>query len=133
MVTKPRTALADTFDRPQLTWLLSGIGLLGGLLSGLLGVGGGVVMVPLMVFGAGLDQRTAHAMSLGAVLVISIGGIVTYGAAGKIDMPAALALTIGAVVGARLGANLLVRVDQRRLALAFSVILVLSGIALVAR
>src|SRR5215467_6876606 len=60
------------------------IGLGGGLLSGLLGVGGGVVMVPLLVLWAGYAQREAHAMSLGAIIPISMAGIATYGVAGEV-------------------------------------------------
>ncbi|MGN6797168.1 MAG: TSUP family transporter, partial [Gaiellaceae bacterium] len=55
------------------------IGLAGGVLSGLLGVGGGIVMVPLLVLWASYGQRDAHAMSLGAIIPISLAGVITYG------------------------------------------------------
>ena len=63
---------------------LLAIGIGGGLLSGLLGVGGGIIMVPLLVLWAGYAQREAHAMSLGAIIPISIAGIATYGIAGEV-------------------------------------------------
>jgi len=63
---------------------LRAIGLGGGVLSGLLGVGGGVVMVPLLVLWAGYRQREAHAVSLGAIIPISVAGIATYGVAGEV-------------------------------------------------
>lgn len=110
---------------------LAAIGVIGGVLSGLLGVGGGVVMVPLMVFWASIDQRSAHALSLGAVIPIAVGGLATYGIAGEIEIVHAIGLAIGAVVGARIGAGALARIDQRALALAFSAVLILSAIALV--
>jgi uncharacterized membrane protein YfcA len=92
---------------------LVAIGVLGGVLSGLLGVGGGIVMVPLLVLWARYGQRDAHAASLGAIIPISIAGIATYGIAGKVHVGPALALAAGAVFGARVGAGLLARLDER--------------------
>jgi uncharacterized protein len=103
---------------------LLGIGLGGGVLSGLLGVGGGVVMVPLLVFWARFRQREAHALSLGAIIPISIAGIATYGAAGKVHWWTALGLAAGAVFGARLGARWLAGIDERRLKIVFGLFLV---------
>jgi hypothetical protein len=103
---------------------LVAIGLGGGLLSGLLGVGGGVVMVPLLVLWAGYAQRQAHATSLGAIIPISIAGIATYGVAGEVRWWEALALAAGAIVGAPIGATLLVRIDERLLKIIFGTFLV---------
>ena len=58
-------------ERGRLDRRLATIGGAGGLLSGLLGVGGGVIMVPLLVLWAGYRQRDAHALSLGAIIPIS--------------------------------------------------------------
>jgi len=102
---------------------LLAIGLGGGVLSGLLGVGGGVVMVPLLVLWAGYAQRQAHAISLGAIIPISIAGIATYGAAGKVEWWDALALAAGSIVGAPFGAGLLARLDERLLKVIFGVFL----------
>src|SRR5687767_13447117 len=85
------------------------IGLAGGVLSGLLGVGGGIVMVPLLVLWVGYAQRHAHAISLGAIVPISLAGVVTYGFAGEVRVWEAVPLAIGAVAGARIGAGLLTR------------------------
>jgi uncharacterized membrane protein YfcA len=103
---------------------LIAIGLAGGLLSGLLGVGGGVIMVPLLVLWAGYAQRDAHALSLGAIIPISLAGIATFGIAGEVRVWDALALSIGAVAGARVGAGLLARLDEHVLKLAFGACLV---------
>jgi uncharacterized protein len=100
------------------------IGITGGLLSGLLGVGGGVVMVPLLVLWAGYGQREAHALSLGAIIPISIAGVVTYGAAGQVRVVDALALAAGAVGGARVGAGLLARLEERALKVVFGLFLI---------
>jgi uncharacterized membrane protein YfcA len=99
------------------------IGAVGGFLSGLLGVGGGIVMVPLLVLWAGYAQRNAHATSLGAIIPISIAGVVTYGIAGEVRVWYAIALAAGAVAGARLGAGLLTRLDEHALKLTFGVFL----------
>ncbi|HEY2311730.1 MAG TPA: sulfite exporter TauE/SafE family protein [Gaiellaceae bacterium] len=103
---------------------LIAIGLGGGLLSGLLGVGGGIVMVPLLVLWAGFAQRDAHATSLGAIIPISIAGIATYGVAGEVRYGTALALAAGSVLGAPIGARLLSRMDERLLKIVFGVFLI---------
>jgi len=101
---------------------------LGGLLSGLLGVGGGIVMVPLLVIWARYGQRDAHAASLGAIIPISIAGIATYGIAGHVKVGPAAALIVGSVLGARIGAGMLARIDERLLKIVFGVFLV--GVAM---
>jgi uncharacterized protein len=103
---------------------LLAIGLGGGLLSGLLGVGGGIVMVPLLVLWAAYSQRDAHAISLGAIIPISIAGIATYGVAGEVRYWQALGLAAGSIVGARIGAELLARIDERLLKIVFGTFLV---------
>src|SRR5438067_3366976 len=97
-------SLAHRAERPRgslgrLDPQLVAIGVLGGLLSGLLGVGGGIVMVPLLVLWAHYGQRDAHAASLGAIIPISLAGIATYGIAGAVRVGPALALAAGAVFG----------------------------------
>jgi hypothetical protein len=109
------------------------VAVLGGVLSGLLGVGGGVIMVPLLVLWLGYDQRTAHALSLGAIIPIALGGIASYGIAGEIDVLAALALTAGAVVGARAGAIVLAGIEPDRLQVIFGLFLVLVAITMIVR
>jgi uncharacterized protein len=120
------TATTTRLPRRQ----LATIGLAGGLLSGLLGVGGGVIMVPALVLWAGIGQRDAHAMSLGAIIPISAAGTVTFGLAGEISVLPAALLTAGSVLGARLGAATLSRIDERRLQLVFGVFLVLAAVAM---
>jgi uncharacterized protein len=109
---------------------LLAIGLAGGLLSGLLGVGGGVIMVPLLVLWAGYGQRDAHAASLGAIVPISIAGILTYGIAGQVNWFDASALAVGAVAGAAIGAGMLARIDERALRIVFGCFLVFVAITM---
>ncbi len=126
-----RVFIAQTLASPAVARVLDRklivIGLGGGLLSGLLGVGGGVIMVPLLVLWAAYGQRESHAMSLGAIIPISIAGIATYGVAGEVHWWEALGLAAGSVVGARLGAGMLARIDERQLKMIFGLFLV--GIA----
>lgn len=92
-------------------WLvLAVIGVIGGFLSGLFGVGGGIVMVPLLVGLAQMDQRRAAATSLVAIVPASAVGATTYFLNGQIDLVAAGFIVIGAVVGAIIGTRLLRRI-----------------------
>ncbi len=116
--------------RRRLDAQLVAIGVVGGLLSGLLGIGGGVIMVPLLVLWAGFGQRDAHAISLGAIIPISIAGIVTFGIAGRVNWLDALALAVGAVAGARIGAALLARADERVLKIVFGCFLVAAAVTM---
>jgi uncharacterized protein len=109
---------------------LLAIGLGGGLLSGLLGVGGGIVMVPLLVLWAAYSQRDAHALSLGAIIPISVAGIATYGVAGEVRYWQAIGLAAGSIVGARIGAGLLARIDERLLKVVFGAFLVGAAVLL---
>ena len=112
---------------------LVAIGVGGGLLSGLLGVGGGIVMVPLLVLWAGYRQRDAHAASLGAIIPISLASVLTYGVAGEVHPWEAVALAAGSIGGARIGAGALTRLDERRLKLVFGVFLGAVAILMLVR
>lgn len=107
---------------------LTAIGMVGGLFSGLLGVGGGIVMVPALVLLAGVSQREAHALSLGAIIPISVVGAATFGLAGEVNVLTAALLCVGSIVGARIGARKLVGIDELRLKMIFGVFLLLVAI-----
>ena len=109
------------------------IGGAGGLLSGLLGVGGGLIMVPLLVFWAGYRQREAHAMSLAAIIPISLASVITFGAAGHVQLGYAAALTLGSIVGARVGVGLLSRIGEAPLKIAFGLLAAAASILLLVR
>jgi len=102
-------------------------GLLGGLLSGLLGIGGGTVMVPLLVLWTGRAQREAHAMSLGAIIPISLAAVIVYGGAGQVNVVDAVALCAGSIAGARLGARVLAKAPERALKGAFGVFMLIAA------
>ncbi len=94
--------------------ILAVIGIVGGFLSGLFGIGGGIIMVPLLVTFAGLNQREAAATSLAAIVPTAIIGSITYFVNGEIDIAAGAIISVGAVSGALIGSVLL-----RRLSLAW--------------
>ena len=106
------------------------VGIVGGFMSGLLGIGGGTAMVPMMVLLGGMQQRQAHATSLAAMILIATAALIVYGGAGKVDLAAAAALLAGSMIGARLGANLLSRASEHSLKLAFGIFLMLATVLL---
>jgi uncharacterized protein len=94
------------------------VGGMAGGLSGLLGIGGGVVMVPGFHSIAGLPIKSSIATSLVCVAAFALPGTVTHAFLGNIDWRVALFLTLTVVPGARVGAALTMRADDRRLRLA---------------
>jgi len=90
-------------------------------------------MVPLLVLRAGYRQREAHAMSLGAIIPISLASVATYGVAGQVRVGYALALAFGSIFGARVGAGLLARIQERPLKIVFGLFLGAVSILLVTR
>lgn len=100
------------------------IGTAAGILSGLFGVGGGIVLVPALIFLARMDARRAAATSLAAVIPIAASGLVGYASGGQVDWVVAAVLTTAAVVGSAIGTRLLRLLPERTLMLAFAVLLV---------
>ncbi|MBM7829412.1 putative membrane protein YfcA [Agromyces cerinus] len=88
---------------------LAVIGAVGGLLSGAFGVGGGILMVPLFVTFAGMDQRRASATSLAAIVPTAIVGSIVYFISGEVDVIPALFVAAGGIIGSWIGARLLRR------------------------
>lgn len=92
-----------------------GVGLAAGLLSGLFGVGGGTVIVPMLVLLLRFDQRLAAGTSLAAIVPTAAVGVVSYAVHGSVAWIPALILAAGAVVGAQIGTWLLARIPQNAL------------------
>ncbi|PZE23421.1 sulfite exporter TauE/SafE family protein [Curtobacterium sp. MCLR17_042] len=95
--------------------VLVAIGVLAGVLSGLFGVGGGVIVVPALMAFAQMDQRRASATSLVAIAPAAVVGAVTYAVQGEVHWLAALTLAVGSVIGAPIGARLLRALPLRAL------------------
>jgi uncharacterized membrane protein YfcA len=109
-------------------WVAAGIGLVAGLLSGLLGIGGGVIMVPAFTELLSLSLKSAIATSLVCVGIFGIPATITHAFLGDIDWRLAILLTIGVIPGARVGASLTIRTAERRLRLAVGVFLALVAL-----
>lgn len=120
---------ASSEPEPRRRWLiLIVVGLIGGLLSGLLGVGGGILMVPLLVIWAGLDQRRASAITLAAIVPTAIAGSANYLLLGHVDLLAGAIIAVGAVVGAIIGAALLKRIPLSWLRWMFIALMVIVAV-----
>ncbi len=103
---------------------LAAIGLAAGFFGALFGVGGGIVMVPLLLALAAFAPRPAMATSLAAIGLIAVEGVVFYGLHGDLRPIEAVVLGVPAAAGAVAGAAIQQRLANRTLGLAFSVLLV---------
>ncbi len=106
---------------------LVGIGLVSGFFGALFGVGGGIVIVPLLVFLFSFDQRRASATSLAAILVSSVAGAATYALHGDVKPGAAAAIGLPAVAGVLIGTAVQQRVPVQKLSYGFALLLAAVG------
>jgi hypothetical protein len=108
------------------------IGALAGVAAGLFGVGGGIVLVPALIYGAGFSQHLATGTSLAVLLPpIGLAATLEYYRHGNVDVRAALLLAAGLFTGAWLGAYLANQMKGPHLRLAFGVFITVLGIYLV--
>jgi uncharacterized membrane protein YfcA len=104
---------AETLSRgPRAYTAFIGIGLIAGLLSGLFGVGGGTVIVPLLVLFLHFNQRLGAGTSLAAIVPTATVGVVSYAINGSVAWIPALILAAGSVVGAQIGTRMLPKISQ---------------------
>lgn len=116
---------------PEPAWKLILIGLAAGVLGGGLGVGGGIVIVPLLVW-IGLDQHRAHATSLAGIVLIAVSGAVSFGISGSVDVGVGITIGLGGILGSIIGATVMNRVSTRSLTVVFAAVLLIAGIRLIA-
>jgi uncharacterized membrane protein YfcA len=109
-------------------WKYSAIGLLAGVVSGLLGVGGGIVMVPAFTVWLGMPLKRALGTSLLVIAVLVVPGTLVHWWLGNIDWAIFLALTIGVIPGARIGALFALGARERTLRLTVGVFLLVIAI-----
>jgi len=112
---------------------LMAIGTLAGLFSGLFGVGGGSVIVPLLVLWLGYDERSATATSLAAIVFIAGFAAAVQGLYGNVRLLDAILIGVPAVAGVLIGAWLQQRLQARSIALLFAALLVASAVELVVK
>lgn len=130
----PAPAAADPAPR-KLTrkQLLIGvaIGLGAGVASGYVGVGGGFIMVPLMLSLIGIEMRQASGTSLIAVMILAIPGVIEQALLGNINYTAGIAIVVGSIPGAVIGARLVRVVPELTLRFVFGGFLIVAAIILV--
>lgn len=108
-----------------------GIGTGIGAFSGLLGLGGGLLLVPLLVLTRGMEQKRAQATSLVMVFSAAAGGAVTYAVNARIAWLPAASIVIGGLVGSWVGTHVVQRTPDRWLQLAFGLLLCIVALRLV--
>jgi uncharacterized protein len=109
------------------------IGTLAGLFSGLFGVGGGSVIVPLLILWLGYDERSATGTSLAAIIFIAAFGAAAQGLYGNVHVLDAMLMGIPAVGGVVIGTWLQQRLRTQWISLLFAAVLVASAVELVLR
>jgi uncharacterized membrane protein YfcA len=116
------------------TLKLAAIGTLAGIFSGLFGVGGGTVIVPLLIFWFGYGERLATGTSLAAIVLIGLLGTVAQGGIyGNVHVLTGLLLAIPAVIGVVMGTAIQQRIPQRAVSLLFAVLLIAVAIELIVK
>jgi uncharacterized membrane protein YfcA len=111
---------------------LAAIGTMAGIFSGLFGVGGGTVIVPLLIFWFGYGERLATGTSLAAIILIGLlGAIAQGGLYGNVHVETGLLLAIPAVVGVVMGTAIQQRIPQRAVSYLFAILLVAIAIELI--
>ena len=107
------------------------VGVAGGFVGGFFGVGGGIALVPLILWVIVSDRHIAHATSLAAIIVIASFGMLGFAVDGRVDWKVGAGLAIGGIVGAAIGANLMDKMSPAALRLVFSIVLIIAGLRMV--
>ena len=123
----PGTTPLPTFARPSLGKTVA-LGLAAGFMSGMFGVGGGILLVPVLVIALRVPQKMANGTSLAAVLPVALSSLTGYLVDGKIDWPVAAALAVGAIGGAVIGTHVLHLLPHRVVGWAFALLLVATAV-----
>lgn len=107
------------------------VGAAAGFFSAVFGVGGGIVVVPLLVVLLGYDTRAATATSLAAIVLVAAWGTIAHGGLGNVDWARAALVGIPAMAGVTLGVRLKASLSSRALTYAFAVFLVAVAVVMV--
>ncbi len=109
--------------------LLLAIGLFAGILSGTLGVGGGIIMVPALIFLLGFTQHKAQGTSLAVMMLpVVLPSVLLYYKEGFINIKFALIIMAAFVVGSFIGSNLAVNIPANTLKKIFGIFVIITGI-----
>ena len=123
----PRSAKGDSPVKSRFVWMYGKYALLGvvvGMFSALFGVGGGIIMVPTLVVLAGFSQHMAQGVSLAAMVPTALVGAYRYWQGGNVNIWIALAVCIGSIPAARVGAEVAQRLPQTTLRTLFALFMV---------
>lgn len=123
----PYTTLPDA-DRRISILLLAYLGLLLGFLSGLLGIGGGVALMPILIYGIGMRIRMAAGTGILLLVVTSLVGTISHAWLGNVHLGLVIALLFGSTLGAPVGASLSARLDGQRLRGLFALLVLLTAL-----
>lgn len=115
-------------DRLRQPGAALGLGLVAGVFSGLLGVGGGLIIVPGMVLLLRRSQHVAHATSLAAIVPTAVAGVLAFGKASAVDWKVGALLAAGSIPGARAGAVAMKRVPAEQLRTVFGVFVIVVAV-----
>ncbi|MFB6125149.1 MAG: sulfite exporter TauE/SafE family protein [Halanaeroarchaeum sp.] len=130
-VSLPPTAATES-GRVSLVVVLA-VGLVVGVLAGMLGVGGGFLLVPALVYGLGLAAPVAVGTNVFQMTVSAAYGTVSYASGGFVALPVVLALLVGSTLGARVGSAATNHVDEDDIKGAFAAVLVGGGLAVASK
>lgn len=111
--------------------ILGLIGIFTGLINGLLGIGGGTILIPAMVFLLGEKQHIAHGTSLSIILPTAIVSTFVYQANNHIDWALALKIALSGMIGGYLGARLMEYIPAPHLRKLFGVFMAVAGIRMI--
>ena len=109
----------------------AGLSFFGGLASGLLGIGGGLLVVPIMTFAVGMAIHLATATSMFTMMLTSVSGVVQHYQANHINFESALLLALGAIFGAQVGAYTSKRISSKNLRRVFGIVVIVSGLNMI--
>ena len=108
------------------------IGIAAGMLSGLVGIGGGLIIVPALVYFLSMSQHTAQGTSLGLILLpVGIFAVLNYYKQGHIDLKVVGILAVGFVVGGYLGSKLSLSLSQETVKKIFAVLMILVAVKMI--
>jgi len=112
--------------------ILLSIGLLAGFLSGMVGIGGGIVIVPVLVYYLGFSQHTAQGTTLALFLMpIGLLGVFNYYKAGYVDIKSALIIATTFVLGSYLGSKLALKLDQQTVKKVFGIMILIISLKMI--
>lgn len=111
--------------------LIFAIGLVTGLVNGLLGIGGGTIAIPAMVFMLGVHQHQAHGTSLAIIFPTAFVSTIIYGLHNNLDLMLALKVASSGMFGGYLGAKLMNKIPALTLKKIFAVFMILAGLRMV--